>query len=473
MNAILIKLIKIPKKEVLLKRVSSLFIENKSFDKTRWISYRRYATYNMEAISDPYQRHLFDDDTIYNVYKNESVNLSVGAPGPDLLQNCVELMKKATDHRLKEEKDEGKYYLFQYGMTAGLWECREELSKFLSRRYGDPVKRENLILTCGASHGLTLLLNTILSPNGVIFVEEVTYMIALDSFKQFPLMKIVTVPMKDDVVDLDAFEKIVAEEKCNLNGNFLTNEQKLFWAMFYTIPTFHNPTGTTLPPESCKRLVEIARNNSLLVVCDDVYNLLHYGDGLPPRRLFFYDQPTDPEYKGGNIVSNGSFSKILSPALRFGWIECSPQLASIFRVSGILCSGGAVNHYGSGVITSILQLNLQDDYLDKLIKTYKERLAVLCNVLDQYLPQYCSYKKPEGGYFVWIHLPSGINGTDFVQWCQKEYKVSAIPGTRFSHSGKSHNFLRLSISFYRKDVLETAAIALCKALSNYVTENIN
>ena len=73
--------------------------------------------------------------------------------------------------------------------------------------------------------------------------------------------------------------------------------------------------------------------NSLLVVCDDVYNLLHYGDGLPPRRLFFYDQPTDPEYKGGNIVSNGSLSKILSPALRFGWIECSPQLANIFRVS--------------------------------------------------------------------------------------------------------------------------------------------
>ncbi|KOX72630.1 hypothetical protein WN51_01843 [Melipona quadrifasciata] len=402
----------------------------------------------MEAISDPYRRHLFDDDTLYNVYKNESINLSVGAPGPDLLQNCVELMKRATDHRLEEEKNEGKYYLFQYGMTAGLWECREELSKFLSRRYGDPVKRENLILTCGASHGLTLLLNTILSPNGVIFVEEVTYMIALDSFKQFPLMKIVAVPMKDDVVDLDAFEKIVAEENCILNGNFLTNEQKLFWAMFYTTPTFHNPTGTTLPPESCKRLVEIARINSLLVVCDDVYNLLHYGDGLPPRRLFSYDQPTDPEYKGGNIVSNGSFSKILSPALRFGWIECSPQLAKEFYAVVVQL-----------IITFLVLL--------------QERLSVLCNVLDQYLPQCCSYKKPKGGYFVWIHLPSGINGTDFIQWCQKEHKVTAIPGIRFSYSGKSHNFLRLSISFHRKDVLETAAMALCRALSNYVTENIN
>ena len=100
MNPIFIKLIKIPKKEVLLKRVSSLFIENKSFDKTHWISYRRYATYNMETTSDPYRRHLFDNDTLFNVYKNEAINLSVGAPGPDLLQNCVELLKRATDHRL-------------------------------------------------------------------------------------------------------------------------------------------------------------------------------------------------------------------------------------------------------------------------------------------------------------------------------------------------------------------------------------
>lgn len=83
------------------------------------------------------------------------------------------------------------HYLFQYGITAGLWECRDELSKFLSRRYGDSVARENLILSYGATHGLHLLLSSILAPNGVIFVEEVTYMIALRVFEQFPFMKIV------------------------------------------------------------------------------------------------------------------------------------------------------------------------------------------------------------------------------------------------------------------------------------------
>ena len=422
------------------------------------------------TLYDPYLRHLFDGDPVFNVYNEEATNLSVGAPGPDLLQHCVEMIQKATDHRLEEEKKEGKYYLFQYGITAGLWECRDELAMFLSRRYGDPVQRDNLILTCGASHGLQLLLNTVLSPNGIIFVEEVTYMIALDAFKQFPLMKIVTVPMKNDIVDLDMLEKIIVEEK--RNSNFLLNEEKIFWAMFYTIPTFHNPTGTTLPPESCKRLVEIARSNSIVVACDDVYNLLYYGDNFPPHRLFFYDNPTDPNYKGGNVLSNGSFSKILSPAIRFGWIECSPRVAKIFRSSGILRSGGAVNHYVSGVIASLLHLKIQDEHLDRLVQVYRERLSALCNVLDEYLPKQCSYQRPDGGYFVWIHLPPELDGSDFIKWCQEQHKVSAIPGVRFSYKENCPNFLRISIGFHKKEVLENASKILCKGLVQYIKENI-
>lgn len=138
------------------------------------------------------------------------------------------------------------HYLFQYGVTAGLWECRDELMKFLSRRYCDPVARENLILTCGATHGLHLILTSILAPNGVIFVETVTYMIALEVFKQFPHIKIVTVPMKNDLVDLEALEKIVSQVRKSNGPYHINNQDKIFWAIFYTIPTYHNPTGRCL-----------------------------------------------------------------------------------------------------------------------------------------------------------------------------------------------------------------------------------
>ncbi|XP_011636897.1 uncharacterized protein LOC105427055 [Pogonomyrmex barbatus] len=419
----------------------------------------------MDTVHDPYLRHLFDGDPIFNVYNQEAVNLSVGAPGPDLLKHCAEVLNKSTQHRLEEEEKEGKYYLFQYGITAGLWECRDELAKFLSKRYGSSVMRENLILTCGASHGLQLLLNTILSPNGIIFVEKVTYMIALEAFKQFPLIKIVTVPMKDDTVDLDAFETIIIKEKSK--GNFFLNDQKIFWAMFYTIPIFHNPTGMTLSPDQCKRLVKIARNNSIVIACDDVYNLLYYGQGFPPSRLFSYDDPKDSDYKGGNIVSNCSFSKIFSPAIRFGWIECSPRIVNVVRTSGIMCSGGGVNHYVSGVIASMLHENLEDQYLDKIIKIYKVCYisSISINIFIN-INIFISKKSS----FIYDKLFKDLDATKFIKWCQKEYKVSAIPGARFSYTGEAKNFLRISIGFHTKEVLKTATQTLCKALLTYIRQ---
>ncbi|OXU25097.1 hypothetical protein TSAR_016883 [Trichomalopsis sarcophagae] len=416
------------------------------------------------SIEDPYLRHLFDADPTFNVYNKNVVNLSVGAPGPDLLQQCSSLLAKATKHRLEEEEKEGKFYLFQYGITAGLWECREELAKFLTRRYGDPVQRENLILTCGATHGLQLILTSVMAPNGVIFVDEVTYMIALDAFKQFPMKRVVSVPMKDDVVDLDAFEKIVKEEK---RKSYTIGNDKIFWAMYYTVPTFHNPTGMSLSPEMSRRLVKMARENWFAVVCDDVYNLLHYKAEYPPHRLFNYDDPKDPDYYGGNVISNGSFSKILSPAIRVGWIECGPRVANILKDSGILKSGGAVNHYVSGLIASILQLKLEDEYLDNLIRTYRERMKALCNVLDNHLPSNCSYRHPEGGYFVWIKLPEDFDALPFMKWCQEVHKVMAIPGARFSNHGKSKNYIRVSISFHSAETIAEATKVLCNAITEY------
>ncbi|XP_048510524.1 uncharacterized protein YER152C-like isoform X3 [Athalia rosae] len=279
------------------------------------------------------------------------------------------------------------------------------------------------------------------------------------------------VPMKLGVVDLDAMEKIVADEK--ERGEYLIDEEKIFWAVFYTIPTYHNPTGMTLSPENCKRLVSIARENSLLVACDDVYNLLRYEDVEdPPQRLFYYDNPCDPEYRGGNVVSNGSFSKILSPAIRLGWMECGSRVCGVLKQSGIMKSGGAVNHYVSGVVASLLELGLEDSYLNLLIRTYKERLESLCNILDRYLPRCCSYRRPEGGYFVWISLPVGTNGEHFIRWCQEKYKVTAIPGSRFSNAGRSENHLRLSIAFHKNDVLEKAVKTLCTALLDYARNEI-
>ncbi|CAG2053221.1 unnamed protein product, partial [Timema podura] len=409
--------------------------------------YRKMAGI-VEEIEDEHLKHLFDSKDVINVYNLDVVNLSAGAPGPDLLKRCIPLFMQATVHRMEKEQEHA--YLFQYGITSGLWEYREQLSQFLTKRYSEQVNRADLVLTCGAAHGLMLIIDTFLPRNAVIFVEDVTYMIALEAFRQFPSMKVVPVPQTSEGVDTEALKIIASEERSK--GSWELTENKLFWAIFYTIPIFHNPTGVTMSQ----------------MVCDDVYNLLYYGDSAsPPRRLFSYDRGTEG-FRGGHVISNGTFSKIMAPGVRVGWLEVAPRLALVLRNSGILKSGGAVNQYMSGVITSILELGLEDKHLDFLVHTCKERMQAVCDTLDQFLPLYCSFTRPEGGYFVWLRLPESVDANRLAVWCQEKYKVAAIPGSRFSVKQGFKNYLRLAIAFHQVEILTEATKNLCLGIQDYV-----
>ncbi|XP_063231477.1 2-aminoadipate transaminase isoform X2 [Bacillus rossius redtenbacheri] len=427
----------------------------------------KMADYTTEEIKDLPQNHLFDHKGVLNVYNKEVVNLSAGAPGPDLLKKCIAIFSQATAHRLKEQENA---YLFQYGPMAGLWDYRAQLAEFLTARYGETVNRQDLVLTCGASHGLMLIMNTFLPSNAVIFVDEVTYMIALEVFRQFPDMTVVPVPMTEEGVDTQALERIARELRSNKQRHL--SDEKLFWAMYYTMPVFHNPTGLTFSTGCCQSLVEAARRLDLLVVCDDVYNLLCYGDEVrPPRRLLAYDWGSEG-FQGGHVVSNGTFSKIMGPGVRVGWLEAPPRLASVLCGSGILKSGGAVNQYVSGIFASILELGLEEQHLNFLVKTYKERMSRVCDVLDEGLPPGCSFVRPRGGYFVWVRLPEGVDSADVASWCERHRKVAAIPGRRFSVAGGFRNYLRLSISFHDTAVLEQATNRLCSGIRDYISHEI-
>lgn len=130
------------------------------------------------------------------------------------------------------------YYLFQYGPAQGIPDYRVNLAKFLSNGYGDSVSADDLVLTAGASNGIHLVLSTLLDMDGIIFVDEITYMIALEAFSQFNLMKIFPVPLSTHGVNIEELKQLIVQ---HIDPKKSSN--KLFSALYYTIPTFHNPTG--------------------------------------------------------------------------------------------------------------------------------------------------------------------------------------------------------------------------------------
>lgn len=428
-----------------------------------------------DRIPDPPLKHLFDGDAT-NVYNDQICNLCAGTPGPDLLRQCADIFEEATKHRMDLERKDA--YLFQYGATAGPYEFREELSRFLSKRYDDAVHREDLILTCGATHGLQLILNSFLEPDGVIFVEEVTYMIAISVFREFSGLKIVPVPFSDTGVVPEELERLARREKDLRDASKRSKSPgKPFWAVFYSIPVHHNPTGVCASEEVCSEVVRVARALDFLVVCDDVYNLLHYSEAGPaPRRLFSVDRslPGASASAAGHVISNGSFSKILAPGVRVGWLEAPGPLVQQLRTSGILRSGGGVNAYMAGVLTSALQLGLLDTHLDKLVAVLKGRMVALCSALQASLPEGCSLVPPAGGYFVWLRLPPWL-GAEHVErlhrFARDVRRVSAFPGSIFTPAGgapQHHQCLRLAVAFHDERKLVAAARDLCAAIAEFI-----
>lgn len=265
-----------------------------------------------------------------------------------------------------------------------------------------------------------------------------------------------------DVIDLDK----------KLQMYQFASKSKIFWSVYYTMPTYHNPTGIVFTNEVNSSLIQLARKYDCLIACDDVYNLLSYDDDKPPKRLYEFDNFDDDDFKG-NVISNGTFSKILSPGIRVGWMECPPRVVETFRDCGVLKSGGAINNYGSGIITSLIELGLAEKQLKIYSQNNKEGRDAVCETLEKYLPKCCNYLKPKGGYFVWIKLPDSCDANQVNEYCMREVKVVAISGTRFSVEKKFNNYLRVTFAFHEAGVLREATEKLCKGIHEFIVPSNN
>ncbi len=362
------------------------------------------------------------------------IDLGLGDPQFSLLPS--ELLRKAAEGRLSQKDAE----FLQYGAEQGAATFRHSLAAFLTRAYLHPVDADSLFITNGASMGLHLICTFFSHPGDTVFVEEPTYFLALRIFAEHGL-NLVPIRCDENGLVIENLEERLAES----HPKFL-----------YIIPTYQNPSGRSMPPDRRQRLVSLSQQHDFLILADEVYHCLRYA-GKAPR-------PFAAELKSGNVISLGSFSKILAPGLRLGWIQSNDKILHRLINSGLLDSGGGMNPFTAGIVCQILENGAVDRNIAKLISIYSKRAAFMEAALRTHLPM-AEFTSPRGGYFFWVHLPDKINTADLKKRAEA-FKVRFRPGALFSCQGGMQDYMRLSFVFYETDELEQGILRIKQSLEN-------
>jgi DNA-binding transcriptional MocR family regulator len=341
-------------------------------------------------------------------------------PSADLLP--VELLQQASESFFNEAHP----FELNYGVLPGDERFLESLAGYLSESYGTSVSSESLFVTAGNSQALDFV-STVFSKSGdTVFVEEPSYFLAFQIFRDHGL-NLVGVPIDDDGMRIDAFEKLLKEH---------------IPAFVYTIPSYHNPGGQCLSIDRRIRLIELSQQYGFLIVADEVYQLLCYYDEPPPAFGTMIETDT--------VLSLGTFSKILAPAMRLGWIQTGPRLRERILENGYVNSGGSSNHYSSHIVRHGIDLGLQRAFVEKLRRSYRNRVEAMQDALQNLFCDSAIWRRPNGGYFFWLRFNEDVD-TVALREKARELQTGFQPGSVFSNDGKLGDFLRLSFAHYCED----------------------
>lgn len=362
------------------------------------------------------------------------IDLGIGQPAPGLLP--LKIMQQAAQHRLYQ----GDPSLLAYGAEQGDGYFRSVLAAFLTQGYGTAVDPDDLFVTTGASQALDLICTLYSKPGDTVFVEEPSYFLALRIFADHGL-NVVGVPVDHNGLDLAA----LAEKLTACRPVFL-----------YTIPTHHNPSSLTLSAARRHQLVRLSQQHDFLIVADEVYHLLGFEAEQPPPLISFD--------KSGTVLSVASFSKILAPGLRLGWIQGKPALLEPFIGCGLLDSGGGLNPFTSAVVRSVLELDLLDEHLSRLKSVYRRRAAAMVSALNRRLADTVSFAEPNGGFFIWLRLPEAVDVEGLLPELHRQ-NVSVQPGIKFSAQGRLRNYARLCFAYYTLEAIEKGITRLADVIT--------
>lgn len=352
------------------------------------------------------------------------IDLGLGNPPLSLLP--LEMIRDAAQSTLSQNDNS----FLQYGTEQGDGHLRVALANFLSDGYGFPVEPPSLLITTGISNGLDFLCSLFTKAGDTIFVEEPTYFLALRIFADHHLNVVSIETDENGVIPASLEEKLAGFRP----------------KFFYLIPTFQNPTGHTLSKERRERIVQLAKEHDFLIAADEVYQLLNYSE-QPPKPFGAYID-TDAE----NSISLASFSKILAPGLRLGWMQAHAKVIKRFANSGLMDSGGGLNPFTSAILRGVIESGGLGENIGRLKSIYRDQIQVMDEALRRHLPE-AKYAIPHGGYFFWLQFPDQVDVGELRKKASA-FKVDFRQGALFSSNGRLKNYMRLCYVYYDVEKIE-------------------
>jgi 2-aminoadipate transaminase len=349
------------------------------------------------------------------------ISFAGGLPAPELFP--VEQVAAVGQRILTEA---GRVAL-QYSATEGYRPLRECIAQRL-RTDGVAAGIDHVLITTGSQQGLDLVGKILVDPGDVVVVESPTYLAALQAWNAYEA-KFVGVASDECGMDVGGLERVVEREP----------------KMIYCQPNFQNPSGVTLARERRVRLLEFSYHHGIPVVEDDPYHELRFeGDDLPGLMALEASRGTQEEQYDGNIISLGTFSKVLAPGLRVGWVIAAPTVIAQLT----LAKQGTDLHtstFDQMIAYELLDSGFLEGHKQSIVQTYRERRDAMLDALADCFPHDARWTRPEGGMFLWVELPESIDTGDLLLRAM-EQQVAFVPGAAFHVDGTGHNTMRLNFS---------------------------
>jgi 2-aminoadipate transaminase len=318
--------------------------------------------------------------------------------------------------------------VLQYGTTEGYTDLRQAILDRM-KRHDVNLKLENIIIVAGAQQGLTAISLVSLNPGDKVAVSYPTFVGALSVFNLVEA-DMIPIPLDEQGMDVDALEQKLIEYK---------NKGEPI-KIVYTVPTFQNPTGVTMPLHRRKRLVELAKLYDFCLIEDNPYGELRYS-GDHEELMISLDPPVNETCL---TIYLGTFSKTVSPGFRVGWVVANKNLIQkmvIAKQSLDLCT----NVFSQAIIAEFLKEGLMDPHKDRIKELYKRKRDLMLDSINKYFPAGINWTKPDGGLFLWVTLPDGLDSKELLKKAV-EKKVAFVPGNSFATDGNIINTMRLNFS---------------------------